>query len=117
MKNTEDYAVSVMLLVVAAVAVIAGAAGCTTYENALPFCFWNDVGAVDTVPNAPEPTAACLRVRAPDSARVSAEPIDACDADVLGADEVTVPAGELVYRYSYPDVTPGVFKASWVECP
>lgn len=91
--------------------------GCTTYENALPFCFWNDVGAVDTVPGTPEPTAACFRVRAPENSRVSAEPIDACDADVLGAEEVTVPAGAPVYRYSYPDVTAGLFKASWVECP
>lgn len=117
MKNTEDYAVSVMLLVVAAVALVAGAAGCATYEDALPFCLWDSVGAVDTVPSTPEPTAACFRVRAPESARVSAEPIDACDADVLGAEEVTVPAGEPVYRYSYPSVGAGTFKASWVECP
>lgn len=93
---------------------------CSEYTDALlPTCLWADVGAVDSVPEADGPTdeLACLRVRAPENARVSAEPLYRCEAPYLGTDVVTVPAGEPVYRYSYPDPTPEQFRAAWVACP
>jgi hypothetical protein len=93
-------------------------AGCTTYNDVLdPLCLWSDVGTVTRVPGAEPEPGQCLRVRAPDSARVSAEPLDACDADELGLREVTVPQGEAVYRYSHLDASPGAFRAAWVPCP
>ncbi len=92
---------------------------CSVYDSSLlPFCFWSDVGPVYEVPGVdPKPGNDCFRLRAPDGARVSAVPLDTCDASDEGLSEVTVPIGEPVFRYSSLDLSPGKYQASWVPCP
>lgn len=80
-------------------------------------CLWRDMGAVYEPSSDPEPGEGCLRVTAPEHARVSAVELDPCDAEDQGHATVLVPAGDPVYRYSEPDLTTEPYVASWEACP
>jgi hypothetical protein len=93
---------------------------CSAYDAALlplpRVCLWRSVGAVDSAVGA-DTGQPCYRVTAPEHARVSPVELDACDAEELGLETVTVQRGETVWRYSEPNLAgAGTFKTRWVNC-
>ena len=90
---------------------------CLAYDDGLLPCLWRGVGAIDAPPEGEPLPGQCLRVTAPDTGRVSAEPLTSCDVYDVGLRVVYVPAGQPVYRYSYPDTTPEPYAATWADCP
>lgn len=115
--RSTAWLASYALLLVAAPLACSGCGPVGDIAENVGVCLWADVGAVTEAPVAAKPGRDCLRVTAPDGARISAEPLDPCDADELGEWRVVVPRGASVYRYSSPNIAPGAYQASWVVCP
>lgn len=81
-------------------------------------CTWRYADALTDAGPAPA-RYNCLEAEVTAEERLSAEPIDPCEAPAVGARRVVVPRGQAIYRYYQPStswLTEGDAVVRWVVC-